>query len=282
VHPRVALGQIPTRRDTPRAPRDTTEDHRLNRHANDIDRRFEELKQQGAVAPPPDRDDIPMWLRDGVENLYDFFNGTAEVWDQKFGPGSEPFYEAVAAQLPATEEPLRILILGCGTGLELDAVFARTPNARITGIDLAPNMLEQLRGKFAGRMAQITLVLGNYLDLPLGEGEYDHAISTLTVHHLPWEMKAIVYRKTWQALRPGGTYIEGDQSCLPEQEDHRWYHEFVSKLPGGDRGDWNYDVTLSVETNTRLLAEAGFSDIRQTWEARGDDGYGHAVLVARR
>ncbi|MAF09015.1 hypothetical protein CMK11_01065 [Candidatus Poribacteria bacterium] len=80
----------------------------------------------------------------------------------------------------------------------------------------------------------------------------------------------------------GKAYIEGDQSCLPEQEDHYWYHEFVSKLPGGDRGQWNYDVTLSVEMNARLMTDAGFSDVRQTWKARGDDGYGHAVLVAAR
>jgi hypothetical protein len=80
----------------------------------------------------------------------------------------------------------------------------------------------------------------------------------------------------------GKVCIEGDPSCLPEQEDHYWYHEFGSKLPDGDRGQWNCDVTLSVETNARLMTEAGFSDVRQTWEARGDDGYGHAVLVAAR
>lgn len=204
------------------------------------------------------------------------------MWDQKFGPANDPFYRAIAAQLPATQEPARILVLGCGTGLELDEIFARTPNARITGIDLAPNMLDQLRTKFPDRMGQMSLIVGNYLDAPLGEAEYDYAVSSLTVHHLPWEKKAAVYRKTRAALKEGGRYIEGDQSCLPEQEAHYWYHGFVSKLPGGDRGAWNYDVTLSVETNTRLLTEAGFSHVSLTWESRDDEGYGHVVLIAER
>ncbi|MEO2002580.1 MAG: hypothetical protein ABGY41_00610 [Candidatus Poribacteria bacterium] len=56
----------------------------------------------------------------------------------------------------------------------------------------------------------------------------------------------------------------------------------LSKPPGGDRGAWNYDVTLSVETNTRLLTEAGFTNVRQTWESRDDAGQGHAVVVAER
>ena len=156
-------------------------------------------------------------MQDGVQDIYDFFNGTAEVWDQKFGPANEPFYRAVAAEIPPTPDPVRILVLGCGTGLELDEIFARTPNARIAGIDLAPNMLEQLRAKFPARMDQMTLVVGNYLDVPLGEREYDYAVSCLTVHHLPWEQKAIVYRKTFAALKGRGLYVEGDQSCLPEQ-----------------------------------------------------------------
>ena len=274
------------RRQTPAPTRGhvagTSEDATLKQDADGVDRRFAELRGRGRIARPPARDDVPGWLEDGVEDLYDFFNGTAEAWDEKFGPGSEEFYAAVAENLPATDDAVRILALGCGTGLELDAVFARTPNAQITGIDLAPNMLDRLTAKFADRMRQITPIVGNYLDTPLGETEYDYAISTLTVHHLPWDKKGVVYRKTRDALRDGGLYIEGDQSCLPEQEDHYWYHEFVSKLPGGDRGQWNYDVTLSVDTNTRLLTEAGFSAVRQTWEARGDDGYGHAVLVAAR
>lgn len=250
-----------------------------------IDKRFEEIRSRLRTAPAPKGEDVPGWLKDGVQELYDFFNSTAELWDQKFGnaPGEpDQIYISVAEQMEATDAEVSILDLGCGTGLELNDVFARVPNARVTGIDLAPNMLNQLRSKFSHRMNQITLIQAHYLDFPLGEVLYDYAIATLTLHHLPPENKLRVYEKVRKALKEGGLYIEGDQSCLPEQEGHRWYYEYVSKLPGGDRAQWNYDVTLSVESNKRLLREAGFSAVNLTWEERGDHGYGVAVLVAKR
>ena len=252
---------------------DKVDEERLNE-------RLQEIKKQGRIAPAPEGKDVPEWLKGGIQDLYDFFNSAAELWDQKFGSGSDQLYQVVAQHIPTTDAEVHALVLGCGTGFELEQFFEKAPNAIVTGIDLAPNMLKQLRAKFSSRMGQISLILGNYLDIPLGEAEYDYAISTLTVHHLPPENKLIVYKKIRTALKENGLYIEGDQSCLPKHEDHYWYHEFVSKLPGGDRAQWNYDVTLSVETNTQLLLKAGFSEVNLTWEERDENGFGRAVLVA--
>ena len=248
-----------------------------------IDKRFEDIHKKVRRAPGPKGENVPEWIEDGVADLYSFFNSTAELWDQKFGTEkSAVLYQAVAEQIAASDGTVRILDLGCGTGLELEAVYAKVPNAKITGIDVAPNMLDQLRSKFSDRMGQITLIQGHYLDLPLGEGIYDYAIATLTLHHLPPDNKVRVYEKIRTALKEYGIYIEGDQSCVPEEEDFHWYDEYVSKLPGGDRAQWNFDITLSVETNMRLLYEAGFSDVRLAWEERNNRGNGLAVIVSGR
>lgn len=253
----------------------------MDKHERElIDKKFLEICNKGRIAPPPKDKDVPEWLKDGVQDLCDFFNFTAELWDQKFGTEkSDPFYQAVAQQIAATNVEVCILDLGCGTGLELKNVFERVPNARVTGIDIAPNMLHQLRSKFSNRMGQITLIQAHYLDIPLGEAVYDYAVATLTLHHLPPHNKVRVYEKIRTALKENGLYIEGDTSCLPkEPEDHYWYDEFISKLPGGDRAQWNYDMPLPVEKTTQLLYEAGFSDVKLTWKHdRGSD----IVLVAK-
>ena len=57
----------------------------------------------------------------------------------------------MAALLPEGCGPL--LDLGCGTGLELDRVFARWPELAVTGVDLCAAMLEKLREKQAGLTA---------------------------------------------------------------------------------------------------------------------------------
>ena len=240
------------------------------------------IRRSVHTAPAPKSDGAPTWLHE-IEHMRDFFNSAAVVWDKVFGTDAvDPLYRAVAAQIAQTEAAIRILVLGCGTGLELNDIFARVPNARISGIDLAAGMLAELRKKFRTRLSQIDLIEASYVDLPLGGQRYDYVVATLTVHHLPPETKLDLYRRIRTALKLNGCYVEGDQSTSPrrEQEILHWYQAYIATLPGGDKGEWNYDVTLSAETTERLLREAGFSTVELTWEQRDESGHGLAVLVA--
>lgn len=224
----------------------------------------------------------PEWMQT-IEDMRDFFSSSARVWDEVFGTDAEsPLYRAVAEQIDQTEVDARILVLGCGTGLELNDIFAKAPNARVTGIDSAPGMLAELQRKFSKQMSQIELMEESYVGLSLGEREFDYAVATLTVHHVAPREKVDLYRTIRTALKSHGRYIQGDQSTSPESEKEilRWYSEYISKLPGGSKAEWNYDITLSPETEERLLREAGFSQVELTWEKRDDSGHGLAVFVA--
>ena len=233
-----------------------------------INDEFVKRKMRLRIAPGPLGDDVPEWTTDGIEELPGFFNSTADIWDQKFGAESnDPFYQAVAAHIPRTDESIDILDLGCGTGIQLEFVFERAPNAKVTAIDRAPNMLKQLRTKFADKTEQLRLQQGSLLELSFGDHAYDYAISTLTMHHFLPERKVVIYKRVREALRTTGIYVEGDQTATVEDEKGilYWYNRWIAKLPGGDRAEWNYDITLSPETQTCLLQEAGFSDVQLTW-----------------
>ena len=240
-----------------------------DKHESDaINEEFLRRKRQLRISPGPSGDDVPDWMRDGVEELSGFFNLTADIWDSKFGVEADnPFYLAVASQIRQTDETVDILDLGCGTGIQLEFVFARAPNAKITAVDLAPNMLDQLKTKFDSKAAQLRFVQGSLIDLSLGEQEYDYAISVLAMHHLHPRKKVPVYEKVRRALRPTGIYIEGDQSESPEEEEDNcyWFDRWIARLPGGDRGEWNFDISMAVETQTQLLLQAGYSDVQVAW-----------------
>ena len=90
------------------------------------------------------------------------------------------FYPFTAGQLPR-EAGATILDLGCGTGLELGYYFELVSTARVTGIDLAPGMLEVLRRKFPDK--SLDLILGSYFDVPFGEEAFDAAVSVESLHH---------------------------------------------------------------------------------------------------
>ena len=237
-----------------------------------LDEEFERLRESGRVL----RD--PGGIGYDVESLPDFFNAVAHLWDAKFAVACDRLHRAVAAQLPATREPLRILDVGCGTGLELTHIFERVPNAEITAMDQAPRMLAELGRKYSARMGQITLLEASCVEWPSGLVDFDYVVSVLCVHHFPPDTKVGIYRNFREALKPGGAYVEGDQMTdgRAGAEDHGDFERSIAKLPGGRIGEWNYDVTLNYETNRQLLREAGFGQVERRW--RGD---GEAVLVAR-
>ena len=127
-----------------------------------LDEEFERLRESGRVL----RD--PGGIGYDVESLPDFFDAVAHLWDAKFAGEYDSLHRAVAARFPVTREPIKILDVGCGTGLELAHIFERVPNARITAMDQAPRMLAELGTKHAARMGQITLLEASCVQWPAG------------------------------------------------------------------------------------------------------------------
>ena len=85
-----------------------------------------------------------------LESMTDFFAARLEGYDEHMRrdiEGASDFYAYTAALLPA-DPGASVLDLGCGTGLELEKLFALNPSARVTGIDLSAEMLDAL--KWAG------------------------------------------------------------------------------------------------------------------------------------
>ena len=255
----------------------------MNGREREILEEFKRIKEACTRAPGPSGDDVPEWAKDGVESLPEFFNGAAHLWDAKFRDDYSDLHAATAARIPQTNTPITIIDVGCGTGLEFEYIFKRAPNARITGLDQAPRMLEQVRQKYYDFKNQITLIESSCLDWPDSLSDFDFVISILTVHHFPPNGKLGIYRNIRSALKASGTYIEGDQAASPEQEASNLdgFNSWISKLPGGSQAAWNYDVTLTVETNVRLLREAGFISFDSKWVNGDDQDNGHAVIVAQ-
>ena len=171
------------------------------------------------------------------------------------------FYDFTAECLPK-EAGARILDLGCGTGLELDAFFRLNPEALVTGIDLAPGMLEALREKHPDKTLQ--LIEGSYFDVPFEENAFDAAVSVESLHHFTKEEKISLYRKLRDALKPGGAFILTDYFALSEEEETRRREEYcrLKKEQGLPEDEfYHYDTPLTVEHEREALLAAGFSAV---------------------
>lgn len=199
-----------------------------------------------------------------LEKMSDFFEARLDGYDQHMMTNIDSateFYPFTAKALPAAAG-CRILDLGCGTGLELEEYYLLCPSAKVTGIDLSQGMLSVLGKKLADK--DLTLIVGSYFDVPLGQNVFDAAVSVESLHHFTKEEKIPLYAKLHAALKETGYFILTDYFSLSDAEE-RMHRENLLALKAAqgicDNEFYHYDTPLTVEHETEALLEAGFRSI---------------------
>jgi tRNA (cmo5U34)-methyltransferase len=147
---------------------------------------------------------------------------------RKLIPHFDAFYGTALDLLEEVvgEGEFRCVDLGVGTGLLSEMILKRFPGAQVVGVDLAPKMLDAARERLAMYGARLRLSLADYATAPL-PGPLDAVVSALSIHHLDHEAKRRLFRRIHDALRPGGIFVNADQSlgATSETEDayqRRW------------------------------------------------------------
>ena len=207
-----------------------------------------------------------------LEKMADFFENRLDGYDEHMMTdieAADEFYPFTAKQLP-TAENCHVLDLGCGTGLELQEYYTQNPLAKVTGIDLSQGMLAELKRKFVGK--DITLILGSYFDVPLGENVFDAAVSVESLHHFTKEEKVPLYTKLHRALINGGYFVLTDYFSLTDEEEQMHRQNLIElKAAQGISDDefYHYDTPLTVRHETEALLDAGFSSVEvlKNWGA---------------
>jgi tRNA (cmo5U34)-methyltransferase len=199
-----------------------------------------------------------------LEKMSDFFEARLDGYDEHMMTNIESaneFYPFTARQLPISENSC-ILDLGCGTGLELQEYDKLNSSAKITGIDLSQGMLSALKQKFKGK--EITLILGSYFDVPLGENVFDAAVSVESLHHFTKQEKVGLYSKLHTALKDNGYFILTDYFSLSDDEEQMHRRNLATlKAEQGITDDefYHYDTPLTVKHESEALVEAGFASV---------------------
>lgn len=187
--------------------------------------------------------------------------------------GADRYYEVTAQMLPLRPK-MKLLDLGCGTGLELEAIFRRLPEAQVTGIDLSEKMLEKLREKFPEK--RLTLYQGSYFDLPLGETAFDAVVSVQSLHHFTPERKRGLFERIRRALRPGGIFVLTDFVAPNDAIEARCFAEYAA-LNVQEPGVYHFDTPLTAEHDLALMAQAGLDEPALRWREKNT-----VVMTAKR
>jgi len=192
-------------------------------------------------------------------------------------PRMEDLYGAAvwAAEWPGRTPA--ILDIGAGTGLLSALLMQKYPQATFTLVDISRNMLDVARERFSNN-PNVRFIVADYSreDLP---GRYDLVCSALSIHHLEHGDKRGLFRRIFEALNPGGLFVNADQAGAQSEwlsrRNIEYWDEFVvaSPFPADElkaamiRRD-TLDKNAALLDQIAWLSEAGFSGVDIVYKNR--------------
>jgi tRNA (cmo5U34)-methyltransferase len=193
--------------------------------------------------------------------------------------------EALISAIPFDRStPLRVIDLGCGTGTVAAYVLDAFPNAKVTCLDLAENMIAMAQVKLA-RHPLVRYVVGDFSAFDSDDG-YDVVVSSLSLHHLVTnEDKRNFYRRIYNSLASGGVFynadvVLGSNDFLQEVYMKQW-RNFMSRNLSKDEveGKWipKYqaeDRPARLIDQLEWMTEIGFVDVDVIWKCYNFAVYG--------
>lgn len=179
---------------------------------------------------------------------------------------------ALVAALPfARETQIRVVDLGCGTGTIAKAILEAFPNALVTCIDLAENMVAVAKSKLAA-YAGVEYIIGDFASLSFNR-TYDVVVSSLALHHLVTDLeKRQFYKRVFEALRSGGVFYNADvvlgSSEFLQGVYMREWRRFMSRnLPASEVDEtwipkyYAEDRPAKLMDQLDWLGDIGFADV---------------------
>lgn len=163
---------------------------------------------------------------------------------------------------------LRVLDLGCGTGLTSELIRRVVPDAHLTLVDFSEQMLGGARARIGDQ--DVDYLHGDYSRCDLGSG-YDLVVAFIGLHHQPDDAKKAMIKRIYDALAPGGLFVLGD---LMDHADERaqalatamhWHH-MVEHLDRSRLVEWSHhhlflNDCATAEDHMQWMKDAEFQKV---------------------
>jgi tRNA (cmo5U34)-methyltransferase len=145
----------------------------------------------------------------GIKAVFDKAAKSYDAVRRQLIPCFDDFYGTVARTLPfGSADSFDVLDLGAGTGLLSALLHGQFPKAHLTLVDISDEMLAHARERFAGA-SDVQIAVSDYSAEAL-PGKFDAIVSALSIHHLDDRDKAKLFRRVYDALKPGGAFVNAE------------------------------------------------------------------------
>ena len=169
-----------------------------------------------------------------------------------FGPSHQAIIARIKSQ--PTIAPLRILDIGCGTGIFAERIREAVPTAEVVGIDLVDGMLAKGRTRWRRHAESVFPVQADSERLPFERGTFDVVTCANSFHHYPHQRRAIAEMR--RVLRSHGRLL-----LVDGYRDRPWGWLVYDVCVASVEGAVHHASAAEIQ---RMCEEAGFVRTAQT------------------
>jgi tRNA (cmo5U34)-methyltransferase len=215
-----------------------------------------------------------------MDTVKKHFEAEAKEFDQiilRLIPYYPEMIEALISAIPFDRSSrINVMDLGCGTGTIARRIKETFPQARITCLDLAENMIEMTRLKLAN-FSETRFQVGDFTSYKFDDS-YDVIVSSLALHHLVSDQDKIdFYRKIHAALNPKGVFYNADVVLASSETIQKAYIEkwkaFMKRQITEEEINTKWlrqyheeDRPAKLMDQINWLANLGFAEIDVIWK----------------
>ena len=183
---------------------------------------------------------------------------------RKLIPGYELIHLQVHALLESyLNEYAYILIVGCGTGYELQYLLEQFPKWTFTAIDPALNMLEKAKNHIQSLALsdRVNFIHGDTSTLNSNHEKFDAALAILVSHFVPVENKATFFQDITDSLNPNGLCISVDLTQISTQDELKVLKNIALKTGLSEKQ--SQSMIERLERDFHLLSATDLLDLYQ-------------------
>lgn len=142
----------------------------------------------------------PDYYRQEFGRLARLYDWATKFWFIPFG--GEKRFRSLIVDLLEVEEGQNLLEVCCGTATL--SLIAAERGAKITGVDLSPEMIDTARRKANARGFKARFIVANAEDIPLENNFFDRILISFGLHEMPKEAVENSLKEIYRLLKPGG------------------------------------------------------------------------------
>jgi ubiquinone/menaquinone biosynthesis C-methylase UbiE len=212
----------------------------------------------GLAEPGQDWRESVLEAKDPPERVPRIYTRLAPVYEA-WARATESKARRRVLELASVRSGEDVLEVATGTGVQLVRLAGANPGGRTVGVEISEGMLAQTRRRLehAGLAAEVEVLEGSALDLPIADESFDLLVNGYMLDLLPRDDIPRALAEFKRVLRPRGRLVLSNMT-KGERRRHRIW-------------DWAYERGVVVTANCRgvlaapVLRELDFVDVSRQY-----------------